>query len=123
MQTAPKALEAFGALQRKLAQGVMDAVLTAVKKPWKEFYLDVRSRPGQTSHSTKLRVTPVSGSPISVTPPAGVTITIIEIVQMRDSFADEPWAGMKVTMSREGQCKVEFNYDPNCVDDPAFFKD
>ena len=123
MQIAAKELEAFGALQRKLGLGVMDAVVAAVKKPWKELYLDVRSHPGQTAHKTKLRVIPVSGTLISVTPPAEVTITIIEILQMRSSFAEEPWSGMKVTMNYEGQCKVEFNYDPNCVDDPAFFKD
>ena len=122
MPVAPKELEAFGALQRKLGQGLMDAVLAAVQKPWKEFYLDVRARPGQTSHSTKIRVVPVSGTPISVTPPPDVTITIIEILQMRDSCFDEAWSGMKVTISSEGECRVEFNYDPKCVDDPAFFK-
>jgi len=122
MPVAPKELEAFGALQRKLGQGVMDAVLDAVDKPWKELYLDVRAHPGQIANIMKLRVILASGTPISVTPPAEVATTIVEILQMRDTCFEEPWCGVKLTISSEGQCRVEFSYDPRCVNDPAFFK-
>jgi len=82
METAPKELAAFGDLQRTLGQATMQAVADAVKDPWKELYLDIRSNAGETSHSSKLRVIPVSGAVLSVAIPAEITITIIEILQM-----------------------------------------
>ena len=122
MPVAPKELETFGALQRKLAQGLMDTVLRVVQRPWKEFYLDVRARPGQVAHKMKLRVIPMSGPVMSVTPAAETAATIVEILQMRYLF-EQPWSGMKLTITSAGECNAHLDYDPKCVDDPGFFKD
>jgi hypothetical protein len=32
---------------------------------------------------------------------------------MRSTFT-APWYGMKLTITSQGQCKVEFNYEPEC---------
>jgi hypothetical protein len=101
MRTAPKELEAFGALQRTLAQATQQAVKSTVKTPWKELCFDVRSNPAGTTHSMKFRVTPVSGP--------------------RDAAFSHPFYGMKLTISCAGKCEVDFNYDPNCKEDPAFY--
>jgi hypothetical protein len=122
MPVANKELEAFGALQRQLAQGVMSAVLSVVQQPWKELYLDVRARPGQIAHKSKLRVVLVSGGVISVAPPAAIAGVIADILQMRHLF-EQPWSGMKLTITCAGECNVHFDFDPKCADDPAFFKD
>ena len=123
MPTAPKALEAFGDLQRSLAQGTMQAVAGAVRAPWKELYVDIRSIPDGTAHDIKFRVIPVSGAPISMPTSKPMEATVREIWNMRDACFSPPWCGMKLTISSQGQCQINFNYNPNCKEDPAFCND
>jgi hypothetical protein len=74
MQTtqAPKELEVFGQLQRNLGEATMQLVATAVRTPWKELSLEMRTSPDGTSRGMKLRVTPVSGALIAVRPTRAV---------------------------------------------------
>jgi hypothetical protein len=42
-----------------------------------------------------------------------------DLCEMRSWFP-EPWYGMRTTVTSEGKCDVNFNYDPKCLEDPAF---
>jgi hypothetical protein len=120
---APPELQAFGELQRKLSERVMDAVCAAVNDSWKEVCLEFRLRPGQTSHPMKFQVTLASGALVRVMPSAELMMAIREILQSRVAFSEEPWSGMKLIIGEDGQCRVSFNYDAKCADDPNFLKD
>jgi hypothetical protein len=121
MQTtqAPKELEVFGQLQRNLGEATMQLVATAVRTPWKELSLEMRTSPDGTSRGMRLRVTPVSGALLAVRPTRAVEVALHNICEMRSTFT-APWYGMKLTITIQGQCKVEFNYEPECKKDPAF---
>ena len=119
MPAAPPALELFGDYTRVLAQAAMQLVHNAVKTPWKEFYLDLRSTPDGTSRAAKLRVIPVSGALITVPIPDVIADVIQDIWEMNAYFVP-PWYGMKMNVTSEGQVQINFNYDPTCVSEPAF---
>lgn len=119
MPAAPPALELFGNYTRVLAKAAMDAVHNAVKSPWKEFYLDLRSTPDGTSRAAKLRVIPVSGALIIV-PISHVMADIIQDIWKMNAFFSPPWYGMKMNITSEGQVRIDFSYDPACTSEPAF---
>ncbi len=123
MQAPPKELQAFGELQRKLAEGMMGAMAAALNQPWTAVCFEVRSRPGGTSHQVKLRVSLASGAVMPLMPTTESMIALKGIMQMRETLFQEPWFGMKLIITGDGQCRVEFNYDPKCVDDPAFLRE
>ena len=100
----------------------MDAVFAAVNDPWKEVCLEFRLRPGQTCHLMLFQVTLVSGVVVPIRPSAEIITALRDIVQMRGAFSQEPWSGMKLVIGEDGQCRVSFNYDPKCADDPNFLK-
>ena len=120
MPPASPALEAFGALTRSLAQTAMQAASTAIKTPWKELFLDLRSNPAGNVRTLKLRVVSMSGALISVPIPQPIEATAQEIWKVRDACFSPPWYGMRMTISSAGHVAVDFNYDPTCTSDPAF---
>jgi hypothetical protein len=67
-------------------------------------------------------VTLASGTLVPVMPSAEIMTVLRELVQLRGAFSQEPWSGMKLVITEDGQCKVSFNYDPKCGDDPNFLK-
>jgi hypothetical protein len=98
----------------------MQAAANAVKTPWKELFLDLRSNPAGTVRTLKLRVVSMSGALINVPIPQPIEATTQEIWKVRDACFSPPWYGMKMTISSAGQVAVDFNYDPTCTSDPAF---
>ena len=36
-------------------------------------------------------------------------------------FPEKKWYGLKLTIFPDGKHKTEFNYEPDCVNDPDFF--
>lgn len=120
MPPARPALEAFGALTRSLAQAAMQAASNAVKTPWKELFLDLRSNPAGNVRTLKLRVVSMSGALINVPVPQSIEATTQEIWKVRDACFSPPWYGMKMTISSAGQAAVDFNYDPTCTSETAF---
>ncbi len=79
MPAASKTLEAFGDLQRSLAQATMQAVAVAVKTVWKELYLDIRSTPAGTAHAIIFRVISISGALLSVPTPTPIDALVREV--------------------------------------------
>jgi len=121
MQTAPapRELEVFGQLQRNLGEAAIDLVANSVHVPWKEFCLEMRTSADGARRGLKICVTPEAGAVIALRPTRAVEVALHKICEMRSTFT-APWYGMKVTISSEGQGKVEFNYEPDCQKDPAF---
>ena len=119
MEQAPKALEAFGTLQRHLGEATMQAVCDAVPTDWREVYLEMRSTPDGASRGMKLLVVNVAGEVLLLRPTASILDTLQKICEMRIQFSP-PWYGMRLAITNEGNCEVRFSPAPNCYDDPAF---
>jgi hypothetical protein len=113
MPAAPKELEMFGGLQRNLAQAAMQAVTSTVKTPWKEINFEISSALDGTTFGVKFLVIPVSGAVINVPANKPILDLVREIWKMRDAFDSPGWRGMKLSISSEGSCNIDFNYDPD----------
>ena len=118
----PQALKLFGDLLRFLAQAVVQTVHASVHTPWKELYLEIRCSSDGKSRRTNLHVVPMSGPPISVPSSALMDDLIADVWTMRNSSFRPPWYGMKLTLTSEGSCRNEFDYEPDRHSDPAFTK-
>jgi hypothetical protein len=119
MEQAPKALEAFGELQRHLGEATMHAVCDAVPTEWREVYLDMRSTPDGASRGMKLLVVNVADEVLLLRPTASILHTLREICEMRMLFSP-PWYGMRLAITSAGNCEVRFSPALNCYDDPSF---
>jgi hypothetical protein len=111
MPKAPQALEVLGDLQRSLAVAAMQAVHGSVNTPWKEFYVDIHPTPDGTAVDIEFRVIPVFGTLISVFTPKPLETIVREIWNMNQACFSPPWKGMKLTVTSEGDCKINFSYD------------
>lgn len=111
MPKAPQALEVFGDLQRSLANAAMQAVHGALHTPWKEFYVDIHSTPDKMAAGIEFRVIPVSGALLSVFAPKPIETIVREIWKMNQACFSPAWKGMRLTVSSEGDCKINFSYD------------
>jgi hypothetical protein len=106
---APKELESFGALQRQLAAGVMDTVHAIVQDPWSEVWLDLRVAPGGAP-SGSLKVKFPSGRAVPIKPSAELVATMKQVLKTRGAFSQEAWSGMRLIVSQDGRCNVDFDY-------------
>jgi hypothetical protein len=103
-------LEVYGKLQRSLAHATMAAAHGSVTRPWKEVHLEIAAAPDEKTCATKLRVVPVSGAPLDVSPTAPILAAAREIWNLRDSGITPDWKIMKLTITGEGRCTVSFAY-------------
>lgn len=113
MPTAPKELEAFGALQRNLAQAAMKAVQSSFKNPWKAFNFEISATPDGSGNTVKFLVIPMSGAPVAVPTSKPILDLVREIRRLRDAFDACGWRSMTMSVSSAGDCKIEFKYDPD----------
>ena len=94
-------------------------------EPWQQGYADIRHLPDEPTMISKARLALPDGSRKSPSRDA------LDMTEVRDLFeklwdANDPasphrWYGLKITVHPDGQSQIEFNYDPDCAVDPAFF--
>jgi hypothetical protein len=110
MPQAPDVLEAYGQLQRFLAQATMEAVQAAVKQPWKEVLLEITASADANRCSTKLRAFPPAAPAIDVPLTEMVALAAQEIWETRTLGITPNWRAMTLKITSEGQCNVHFDY-------------
>jgi len=110
MPQAPEVLEAYGQLQRFLGQATMEAVHAAVTEPWKEVLLEISAAADGKTSNTTLRVVPVSGAVIDAPVTRLVALAAQEVWNFRNSGITPDWKSMKLTVTSEGKCTVNFAY-------------
>jgi len=71
----------------------------------------------------KLRLRRPGGELVSLDESIQVSLLLKELWALKDDNRVTGWHGLKVTLDKQGKCKVDFNYDPECAKDPFFFDD
>ena len=110
MPNAPEVLEAYGQLQRFLGQATMEAVHAEVRQPWKEVHLEIWTSSDGKSGSVRVRVVPESGALIDVPLTQPIVSAAHEIWTFRNSGITPNWNRMRLLITSEGQCTVNFDY-------------
>jgi len=114
-------LEELNPLLQHVAVEILSLTLATVgKKKWKAAYLDERSGEDE-SRIAKFRVELPNGNLMSGDITREINKLVRTIWAMRPEQRPEKWYGMKLTLQPDGQCKTEFNYDPEYINDPTFF--
>jgi hypothetical protein len=88
---------------------------------WNDAVLDTRSPVDGSVQITKFRIAVWESSIKSVLLPSKVTATIRRLWEIKESAFPDKWYGFMLLIFPTGDCKVEFNYDESCFDDPTFF--
>jgi hypothetical protein len=96
-------------------------------KAWKEGFADIRRLPDEPTMISKARVVLPDGSLQSPSRDA-LSLTEVrnrfeELWGTRDAASPNAWYGLKIIIQPDGKCQIEFNYDPDCAADTAFFED
>jgi hypothetical protein len=116
------ALERFNAMLQEVAQSTLAQVKKHFSKErWKLAFLDVRAAAQGGSWVDKLRVVLPDGTIRGIRGPKGQGSLFINIWALRGQLFANPWYGFNLTVFPDGKCKTEFNYDPDCVNDPDFY--
>jgi hypothetical protein len=89
---------------------------------WKSAYLDVRGPAEGGSRILKFRITLANGRLIDLYSPTGVAIPLSKLWKMKDKVFPQEWYGLKLTVSRKGECETEFNYDADCINDESYYE-
>lgn len=110
MPQAPEILAAYGQLQRFLGQATMEAVHAAVPQPWKEVHLEISTSTDGKTGSVRVRVVPESSALIDVPLTPSIVSAAAEIWKFRNSSVTPNWRSMKLLITSEGQCTVNFDY-------------
>ena len=106
---------------RPLAVIVRDAASNEVHGPWVAVVLDARFRDADGSILDKVRVERADGSLTSISLPVQGTLRLIEMGQARPTGPDR-WHGLLLRVTAEGECEMQFNYDPACAEDATFYQ-
>ena len=91
-------------------------------QPWTSAVLDARYATGGESWQARLRVTTDDPQPtkLAVADELGGILTALG--SQRRLFANQ-WHGLLLTQGADRNCKLTFNVDPACAQDPAFLND
>jgi hypothetical protein len=110
----------FGRMIKQFSSAMLEAIEAESKPGWQFAYLDIRSAPDGSYRDVKLRVVQPDGIAHSVQTTNVMNQIEYQIFQSKFS---PPWYGLKLEVTREGNCKVTFNYDPQCCEDETFYDD
>jgi hypothetical protein len=88
---------------------------------WSSVVLDVRYSTQVDSFIDKTRLELTDGRVVSLSLPVAATHHMIALGNARSTGKDR-WYGFLLRITAAGICKGEFNYDPNCADDPSFYE-
>lgn len=120
---AKLSLAKFNGAVKKIAQLTTKQVKKECKAKWNWAYVDIRAHAcGDGSWIDKLRVELTDGSTLCT---LGTTAEVIQLtvklLAMKDLLFDPKLYGIKITVFPNGRFETEYNHDPNCTKDTAFF--
>lgn len=87
---------------------------------WSLATLDVRFEQSGLSWLTKVRVSLQDGQTKSAKITNELDLILILLNPLRSLFADT-WHGLLLRVERTGKCFIDYDYSPNCSQDPSFF--
>lgn len=116
-------LAKFKELVKGIASGLAEIASNAAKKKkWRLAYVDRRSPPGGGSSIGKFRIEMQDGSVIRTESiEMDQSMAFMDIDDVKDKAFDKKWYGIKISVMPDGKHAVEFNYDPDCINDPTFY--
>jgi hypothetical protein len=94
--------------------------------PVKQAFADIRRAPDEPTMISKVRLVRPDGS-IESPPRNAFDLTEVrnlfrELWDLRDTAFPDRWYGLTITVFPDGKSEFEFNYDPDCALDDAFFE-
>jgi hypothetical protein len=123
MTNDENAQDRFNQVLVAIAEDMMAAIHDRWKDDaqWTDALLDVRYAPDGGTQLVKFRVRLPNGTLQSVRESANVTLLFQELWDLHDRTLAHGWYGVKFVVLPNGECQTEFDYDPNCINDPHFF--
>lgn len=118
-----KQLQRVTALLRALAADLCETLAEnpATAGGWTSAYLDVRFDPDGDSFSTRFVATLPDGSAEVLRESLDTIEPLKALRAMPAEVFNGRWHGLKLTVHPGRECQVEWNFDPNCVNDPTFW--
>lgn len=106
-----------------IAQALLGLANSSGVRGWKTVVLDARFAGDRSgAFFDKCRVHAARGTPKGVQTSTDITTQLIALWEMPAAVFNGRWYGVKVTVTRAGECQVEYDYDRKCADDPSFFQ-
>jgi hypothetical protein len=90
---------------------------------WTEAFLDARFDPEGAACIRKFRVQLPGAKLGALRGSDDVTRLVFELWDLRSQTLANNWYGVKVSVSPDGACRLDVNFDPHCVNDSGFFDD
>ncbi len=88
---------------------------------WRRAYLDARFAEGGAS-LTKFRLELDDGQVLKGMRESFDVLQLLEdLWSLRHEGLVQHWFGVKIILLPGGECETQFNYDPECINDRAFF--
>jgi hypothetical protein len=101
--------------------GTIEKAPACVGKKWVKGILDVRYDEGGSSIS-KLRVHLDNGDVVkSIHKSTKAEMLLMELWDLRKDCLNNSWYGIIFTLAPSGECKSDFNSDPQCIEEKGFF--
>lgn len=88
---------------------------------WSSVFLEARWFANAAGYTAKLRVVLPDGSLHSLRTTNELDLLLDKLSRMRKELSSTVWYGLTITTNFKGVVATDFNYNPNCVVDPAWF--
>ena len=110
----------------ELVQGVADSLLSLIReevgqRTWRLGYVDVRSPAQDGARIDKLRIEMEGGSIEGLHVPMDQRMLFFKIWAIKDKVFSKKWYGITITVYLDGHHEANYNYDPDCINDRAFY--
>jgi hypothetical protein len=114
-------LIAFTEVLRNLAGSVSEtADATFGSEGWQAVRLDVRWLPSGQATKFRLRAELPDGSTQDVRTSPDVDARVLDLTRVKGAVFPNEIYGALVEVTRDGDCEVTYNYDPDHANDPSF---
>ncbi len=113
----------YDAIVQQMAQIVLSDLRSDVRSSWTFAFIDLRFPPGGGSCVSKERIHLEDHGESSISLRLrGFTPLVFRLFEAKDQLFSPEWYGIKLTVFPDGRHTIEYNFDPDCRNDPAFFE-
>jgi hypothetical protein len=113
--------EAVNALWKHIAEETVSCLNSAADADWLSGKLTVVSAPDISSWTKKLRLDLLAKQGVSVSISERLSDAIGAMIESKHGYFEPVWYGFTMTISSDGSCAIDLNYNPDCEDDPSFY--
>lgn len=104
-----------------VASLIKEAIQATGQNGWKSAFIEDRSANGGKTSISKLRVQSKDGVLIGMEVSMQQTKALMAIWGMQEKDPEKEWLGIRITALPDGKHTVEYNYDPDCINDASFY--